>query len=78
MLLQRVMPRQDATLCGVSEIERLEQAADRYRTAAAEMDAARTEVRAAVLAALDAGHTVAEVTRASPYTDREQIRRIRG
>lgn len=76
-MLQQTMPRQDATLRGVDEIERLEQATARYRTAAAEMEAARTEVRAAVLDALAAGHTVAEVTRASPYTDREQIRRIR-
>lgn len=62
----------------MSELQRLQQASDRYRTAAAEMEAARTEVRAAVLAALDAGHTIAEVTRASPYRDREQVRRIRG
>lgn len=77
-MLQPELPRQDATLRGVDELQRLEQATDRYRTAAAEMDAARTEVRAAVLAALEAGHSMADVTRASPYSDREQIRRIRG
>lgn len=58
------------------EMSRVQEAAERYRTAQTETSAARDELHSAIRAALAAGLPIGQVARESGY-DREHVRRIR-
>lgn len=59
-----------------NEMSRVQAAAERYRAAQTEVNAARDELHAAIKAALAAGLPIGQVARESGY-DREHVRRIR-
>lgn len=66
-----------ATLRYVDEMERLREATAEFERTRTAHDEARTALHDAIRAALAAGNRVMEVTRASPYLDRQRITQIR-